>query len=62
VAKCWTIMFATISHALPEESRRKYEELFDSEVRFRDERVLDQVKDTVQRLKDVVFPLHGLTA
>ena len=62
VAKCWTIMFATISHALPEEMGKRYDELFDREVRFEDERVLARVEDTVTRIKDVVFPLHGLKA
>lgn len=60
VAKCWAIMFATISHALPEERRKKYDELFDREVRFTDERVLNRVEDTVKKIKEAVFPLHGL--
>jgi acetoin utilization protein AcuC len=60
VARCWAIMFTTLSHALPAASAEGYAQLFDREFPFQDQEVLDRVEDTVQRLKERVFPLHGL--
>ncbi len=62
VARCWAIMFATISHALPAASTARYAQLFDREFSFHDQRVADRVEDTVRRLKARVFPFHGLDA
>jgi acetoin utilization deacetylase AcuC-like enzyme len=60
VARCWAIMFATISQALPKESEEKYNQLFDKDFDFKEKRVFDRVEDTVKRLKERVFPLHDL--
>ena len=59
-AKCWAIMFATISEALPERCKEEYAELFDKTQPPSDKRIFDEVKNTVERLKKLVFPLHGL--
>jgi acetoin utilization protein AcuC len=60
VARCWAIMFATISQSLPEESEERYTQLFDRDFHLKEKRVFDRVVDTVKRLKELVFPLHDL--
>lgn len=60
VARCWAIMFATISQALPVESEERYNQLFDRDFPVREKRVFDRVEETVNRLKERVFPLHDL--
>jgi acetoin utilization protein AcuC len=60
VARCWAIMFATISHALPVASEERYNQLFDKDFNFREQRVFDRVEATVKRLKERVFPFHDL--
>ena len=56
VARCWTIMFATVSEVLI----KKLEALFDREQPRKDERVFERVRKTVERVKETIFPLHGL--
>lgn len=51
VARCWAIMLATISGALPDEARDKYEALHDEKVPRKDERVFDEVKGIVEKVK-----------
>jgi len=58
--RCWAIMFATISEAIPERSKEEYAKLFDKIQPPSDERISNEVKKTVKRLKRLVFPLHGL--
>jgi acetoin utilization protein AcuC len=60
VARCWAIMFSTISQALPVESEERYNQLFDKDFNLREKRVFERVKDTVKRLKESVFPFHDL--
>jgi acetoin utilization protein AcuC len=61
VARCWTIMFSTISQTLPEDMKQKYNDLFDKDLPFKNQNVFEQVKNVVTRIKKTVFPLHGLT-
>jgi acetoin utilization protein AcuC len=60
VARCWAIMFSTISQALPVESEERYNQLFDKDFNLREKRVFERVKDTVKRLKESVFHFHDL--
>lgn len=57
VARCWAIMFVTVAEAQPKEPK-KYEELFDPELKEEDE--FEKVKETVDHVKELIFPLHGL--
>jgi len=59
-ARCWAIMFATISNALPEDKKKRFDELFDKESKPEDGRIFEEVENTVERIKKEVFPLHGL--
>ena len=59
-ARCWAIMFATVSEALPEKSREKYQRLFDKEFLALNEEVFSVVQKTVGEVKNRIFPLHGL--
>ena len=56
VSRCWAIMFATIS-GFPAE---KLKGLFDKEQPRKDERVFSSVRETVGRIKKIIFPPHGL--
>ncbi|MDI6826638.1 MAG: acetoin utilization protein AcuC [Candidatus Aenigmarchaeota archaeon] len=58
VVRCWTIMFVTVSGVRPKNTQR-YEELFDPEIKEED-RTLEKVKETVERLKKMIFPLHKI--
>jgi acetoin utilization protein AcuC len=58
-ARCWAIMFITISEALPEKSKEAYLQLFDQEEPVSHE-VNDEVKETVEDIRKKIFVLHGL--
>ncbi|MFQ6075374.1 MAG: acetoin utilization protein AcuC [Candidatus Bathyarchaeia archaeon] len=60
VARCWAVMFATVSEALPEASSKTFEDLLDGERPPKDDRVFGRVMETVARVKETIFPLHGL--
>jgi acetoin utilization protein AcuC len=59
VARCWSVMFITVSQAtLPDP--RTYERILDKPQPVRADDVFAQVKETVSRVKQTIFPLHGL--
>ncbi len=59
-SRCWTIMFATVSEALPEKSKNDYAPLFDKNQPTSNDRASGEVKETVEKLKKLIFPFHGL--
>ncbi len=59
-ARCWAVMFANVSEAPQEISREKYVELFDQTQPASNDRAFEEVKKTVDKLKRLVFPIHGL--
>lgn len=59
-ARCWAIMFTTVSEALPKESREKYTRLFDKKSPTCSDEVRRLVQETVGEVKRRIFPLHGL--
>jgi acetoin utilization protein AcuC len=58
VARCWAIMFITVAEIEPKD-QKKYKELFDPELRESKE-IFEKVKETVEDVKGLIFPLHGL--
>lgn len=56
VPRCWAAMFATVCQSLSKE----VEELLEEEQPRRDERVFAKVKEIVSRVKETIFPFHGL--
>ncbi len=60
VTRCWAVMFATVSGGLTKASESLFKELFDGESPPRNSAVFENVKKMVKRVKDMVFPLHGL--
>ncbi len=60
VARCWAIMFITISEVKPKKPE-KYKELFDKYKPQKNEQIFEKVKNTVEQLKKKIFPIHGLT-
>lgn len=59
-ARCWSVMFTTVSEALPEKTLEGYTRLFDTEVKNRDDRVFDKITKMVKEVKETIFPFHGL--
>ncbi|MDQ1280094.1 MAG: Acetoin utilization protein AcuC [Thermoproteota archaeon] len=59
-AKCWAIMFTTISEALPKESIERYNRLFDRESPVCSNEVRRIVQETIVEVKGKIFPLYGL--
>jgi acetoin utilization protein AcuC len=57
-ARCWTIMFITISQALPETSRKKYGELFDRRYQPPNKEVYKRVKLTIEEIKKRTFHIN----
>jgi len=57
VARCWTTMLATVSEALPEEARERYESLFDESPPPEREQVYERVERMIFELKARNFPL-----
>ena len=62
VARCWTIMLATVSQTVPPERQAEFEALFDTETPPEDERATARVQEVVRQVKARIFPLHGLPA
>jgi acetoin utilization protein AcuC len=71
VARCWAIMFITVSEALPQQSREQYLALYDEAditgitifnkmMGIDSEAILSKVKKIVENVKEAVFPYHGL--
>lgn len=62
VARCWAIMFTTISEALPEneKARRQYEALHDQVEIANEIDSEKKVRGIVEKVKQAVFPYHGL--
>lgn len=60
VARCWAVMFATVSEALPTASYKSFEGLFDREKPPKDDGLFGRVMETVAQVKETIFPLHGL--
>ena len=58
VVKCWALMFLTVSEV--EIEKEKYEKLHDRVRIEKDEKVFEIVKESVEKIKEVIFPLHGL--
>ena len=58
--RCWSVMFTTVSEALPEASIGDYRRLFDGEQRNENGGIFDRVKGVVEEIKETIFPLHGL--
>jgi acetoin utilization protein AcuC len=58
--RCWTIMFATISEALFKTSDNRYRKLFEGFRPADDKAIMETVERTVERIKESIFPLHGL--
>jgi len=58
VARCWAIMFTTVSGIQPM-NKKEYENLFDAELRIEDY-TFDIVKETVEEVKELIFPFHKL--
>lgn len=62
VARCWAIMFATVSGALPASSMERYKGLFDAEAPKTNEEALGRLEVVVRWIKENIFPFHGLGA
>jgi acetoin utilization protein AcuC len=60
VARCWTIMFSTLSQTLPNDMTGKYHALFDKDVPLKDRTINETVNEVVTRVKRTVFPLLNL--
>jgi len=58
--RCWSVMFTTVSEALPEKYLDEYRKLFDKETHCKNEEVFDRVKKVVKNINEMIFPLHGL--
>lgn len=60
VARCWAIMFITVSEILPKDIV-KYRNLFDNGETSVNQFIFDAVKYTVERIKKNIFPIHNIT-
>ncbi len=60
VARCWSVMFTTISEALPEDSKERFELLLDKVELNKDKKLFIEVKERVELIKEKIFPFHGL--
>ncbi len=56
VARCWAIMFITISESKIKDLK-KYNELFDAPI---NKERKTKVKEIVEEIKKIIFPLHGI--
>jgi len=56
-ARCWALVFLTISQALPEDAWRHLHDEYNPP---RDEGICKRVAERVEEVKKAVFPLHGL--
>jgi acetoin utilization protein AcuC len=54
--RCWALMFLTVSQALPPS---EYAHLHDKR---QGEREMERVKKVIERVKRVIFPIHGMEA
>ncbi|MBS7610095.1 acetoin utilization protein AcuC [Candidatus Bathyarchaeota archaeon] len=59
VARCWAIMFVTISEVEPQD-RERYSKIFDAYQPEESPSSFEAVKATVKRIKEVIFPIHGI--
>jgi len=57
VARCWTVMLATVSGSLPQRSRAHYESLLSESPPAEREKTLERVEEIVFELKARNFPL-----
>jgi acetoin utilization protein AcuC len=59
VARCWAIIFSTVSHGVPEERMGVYESMHDSELRNPEADISSLVKRNVEDLKEKLAGIHG---
>jgi acetoin utilization protein AcuC len=59
VARCWAVMFMAVSEAVPQD-REMYSKIFDSHEPEESPLTFESVKATVKRIKELVFPIHGI--
>jgi acetoin utilization protein AcuC len=60
VARCWAVMFTTLSEALPKSAVEKGCEIYDKITPKKDELIFKRVKRIVEEVKRIIFPYHGL--
>jgi len=61
VARCWTLMFAVVSGLLTDKTFRKFERIQDKVNPRGSSNSVQRVKNVVMRIKQKLFPFHGLS-
>ncbi len=59
VARCWAVMFITVAEAQPK-NEEMYRGLFDKDVKAESSGILRRVRETINDVKQTIFPFHGL--